>query len=295
MVENYNSKKVACVVVTYNRLNLLKRCVESLRSQTIKDFTTIVVNNGSTDGTAEWLLNQADITTINQENLGGAGGFYAGMKWAFENGFEWIWMMDDDGVTEITQLEHLLKGAEVTKSRFVNALVCDVNNTDKLSFGVIIEGKAVNTKMETDNIEFIPDSINPFNGTFIHREVVEKIGYIKKEMFIWGDETEYTRRAMANGYKVYTITKAVHFHPSAKYNGRNVIPFVKWIKIAVPPKSRQKIKYRNLGYNSRYASAKGRLWGISMYFLYYLLRFNFKGLYDYCRYFWMGYNDRYDL
>ncbi len=295
MVENHNSQKVACVVVTYNRLNLLKRCVESLRSQSCKDFKTIVVNNGSTDGTAEWLFDQTDITTINQENLGGAGGFYAGMKRAYEEGYDWIWMMDDDGVTDKDQLKYLLQGAEIAQSLFVNALVCNYEEPEKLAFGNTMKGKSINTTREAQTYDFIPDSISPFNGTFIHREVIKKIGMIKKEMFIWGDETEYSQRARKNGFKLYTITKAIHYHPSIKFPRSNVFPYVEKFKIAIPPKSRKKILYRNLGYNSHYASLKGRAWSISMYVLYYLLRLNFKGLYDYCRYFWMGYNDRYDL
>ena len=59
----------------------MKICVETVRKQTYKYFNILVVNNGSTDGTKEWLVQQADIITINQENLGGAGGFYTGMKY----------------------------------------------------------------------------------------------------------------------------------------------------------------------------------------------------------------------
>ena len=83
------SNEVGIVVVTYNRLELLKEVVESLRQQTFRDFQIVVVNNGSTDNTSEWLTNQKDIYTINQENLGGAGGFFTGMKYVAENGFKY--------------------------------------------------------------------------------------------------------------------------------------------------------------------------------------------------------------
>ena len=98
MSENQN--KVLCVVVTYNRLQLLKECIDCLRTQTFKKFDVLVVNNDSTDGTKEWLSEQTDITVINQKNLGGAGGFYTGTKWGYDNGYEWMWLMDDDGKPE---------------------------------------------------------------------------------------------------------------------------------------------------------------------------------------------------
>lgn len=53
-------KKVAIIVVTYNRLNLLRDCIASLRSQTYQDSSIIVINNGSTDDTSQWLSAQKD-------------------------------------------------------------------------------------------------------------------------------------------------------------------------------------------------------------------------------------------
>ena len=67
--------KVYVFIVTYNRLSLLKKTINSLRKQTHPIDNLCVINNGSTDGTYEWLLEQQDLTVIHQENLGGAGGF----------------------------------------------------------------------------------------------------------------------------------------------------------------------------------------------------------------------------
>ena len=70
--------------------------IDALRKQTYNDYQIVVVNNGSTDGTEKWLSQQRDIITITQENLGGAGGFFAGMKYVAEHGYEYCWIMDDD-------------------------------------------------------------------------------------------------------------------------------------------------------------------------------------------------------
>ena len=76
--EMKNEGLILVAVVTYNRLDDLKRCVGSLRNQNDVDFDVLIVNNGSTDGTKDWLDAQEDLLTIHQENVGGAGGFYAG-------------------------------------------------------------------------------------------------------------------------------------------------------------------------------------------------------------------------
>lgn len=72
--------KVTAVVVTYNRVNLLQRVVKALESQTIGLYKILVVNNGSTDGTKEWLDSQTNLTVIHQDNVGGSGGFYRGIN-----------------------------------------------------------------------------------------------------------------------------------------------------------------------------------------------------------------------
>ena len=198
--------KVACVIVTFNRVSMLKECLEAVRQQSVKCFDVFVVNNGSSDGTCEWLSQQKDLFVINQENLGGAGGFYTGMKKAYDDGYEWVWMMDDDGIADENQLENLLAGAKKCHSQFVNSLVIDKENGNRLSFGLIYNGKGITEVECAKKYNFILNTINPFNGTLIHRSVIEKIGLIKKEMFIWGDEMEYTYRAIQAGFNLYTIT-----------------------------------------------------------------------------------------
>ena len=95
--------KITAVVVTYNRKELLKKVILSLKE--IPMLTSvIVVNNGSTDGTEQWLAEQTGIETITQANVGGSGGFYTGIKHAYEQGADWIWCMDDDVFPEPTQI-----------------------------------------------------------------------------------------------------------------------------------------------------------------------------------------------
>ena len=127
-------KKIVAVVVTFNRIADLKECLKALHNQSYKDFDIVVVNNGSTDGTRDYLDSQSDIITIHQDNLGGAGGFYAGMKYMFENGYDWLWMMDDDGIPDENQLKELLKYGEIGNP-VLNAIVVNKDNPTLLAFG----------------------------------------------------------------------------------------------------------------------------------------------------------------
>src|SRR4051794_5249777 len=91
-------ESVCAVVVTFNRKDLLRKCLAGLLRQTRPPDSIVVFNNHSTDGTADMVAAEfPSLTLFNlTENNGGAGGFYAGMKWAFGQGFEWLWVMDDD-------------------------------------------------------------------------------------------------------------------------------------------------------------------------------------------------------
>ena len=109
---------VGIVVVTYNRLSLLKECIDALRHQTYKNFRIVIVNNGSTDGTCEWLSLQNDLIVISQENSGGAGGFYTGLKYVAEHAYDYCWFMDDDVICNVDALQELLWAVPLLKQDF---------------------------------------------------------------------------------------------------------------------------------------------------------------------------------
>ena len=82
-----DARNVTAIVVTYNRLPLLKQCLAALRAQTVQGFTVLLVDNASTDGTADYIktLAMPGLVCRNPgENLGGAGGFAYGIRAAAE-------------------------------------------------------------------------------------------------------------------------------------------------------------------------------------------------------------------
>lgn len=99
----------AVVIVTYNRLELLKECLACVCGQTIPFSRVIVVDNHSTDGTAEYLASRTDIEVIREaENLGGAGGFYDGLQRAGQSPYDWVLIIDDDAMIAPDYMEKLL-------------------------------------------------------------------------------------------------------------------------------------------------------------------------------------------
>jgi GT2 family glycosyltransferase len=210
----------AAVVVTFNRLALLKGCIDSLRKQTKPLDAIIVINNSSTDGTQQWLDAQTDLIVFHQENGGGAAGFYRGMKEAYVRNYDWIWMMDDDVDPLLNCLEEMISSNAQYQNQF------DVLQPDRKFFNSESEWR-YGSKFNFRN-PFMPEATIPvkssdfrdkekiktivsfpFEGPMFSRKVIEKVGWVDKRYFIFYDDTDYSARVYNAGFKVGFVRDAI--------------------------------------------------------------------------------------
>ena len=207
--------KVAAIVVTRNRLRLLQENVAAVRSQTRAADEIIVVDNGSTDETGTWLAAQPGLTVIRQGNLGGAGGFHTGIKAAYERGHDWFWCMDDDTIPCQDTLGRLLdsKWAANESTGFLNSLV---HWTDGENHPMNLPSVNCGTPLllECMQCNSLPIENSSFVSMLVSRRAVEKCGLPLKEMFIWYDDVEYTRR-MRRHFRGYLITDSIVVHATS--------------------------------------------------------------------------------
>ena len=209
-------EKAIALIVTYNRQHLLSECITALRNQTRKPDAILVINNGSTDNTEQWLQSQHDLIFITQKNTGSSGGFNTGINWAYKQGYSWIWCMDDDGYPKEDALEKILE-PETDLLCLRNCAV--LNKDDKKTF--VWKTKNYATIDDVDD-KLIKGIGHPFNGTLIHRNIVERVGVPKPSLFLWGDESEYyCRITKRNNIPVYTIADSIHYHPAAVFTYKN--------------------------------------------------------------------------
>ena len=209
--------KITAVVVTFNRLNLLQRVIASLQKQSVHIHDIIIVNNGSTDGTKEWLDKQNKLHIIHQENVGGSGGFYRGIQEASKTECDWIWCMDDDGFASEHCLENLLIYA--SKDNKIG-IACP----HRLMSGKTFTGEAKTLNLSNPFKDMHDNGLMPedveanetvdivgmaFEGPLIKKEVVEKIGLPNKELFILYDDTDYSYRTILEGYRVIVVRDAL--------------------------------------------------------------------------------------
>jgi len=213
------------IVVTHNRCSLLERCLKSLLSQSEKLNEILVINNGSTDGTRN-LLQKFNVKVIHQENLGSAGGWNTGLKYALDNGFDAAWLMDDDGFPDQKAYE-LLKNNFSEDTACISSILINENDNSRFVFPFPILDKKGLPKLDIakrniikrDHFKVFCKSkfypwVHLFNGALISTKSVKKIGNVNKDYFLYGDEVDYFFRLRTSG-KVLSYSKALHFHPEA--------------------------------------------------------------------------------
>ncbi len=211
---------VAIVVVTYNRADMLRGLLDGLTKLDEPADAVIVVNNASTDHTAQVL---AEAITPNlqvidsPENLGGAGGFHLGTKAAVDQGWDRLYLIDDDVVPAHDCLEVLLAQDEDClfsvredkngKLIELAALKFDLRNP------LAIKPKTASVMDTYPTRDALPERVAvenvAFEGFMIRRTVLEEIGLPDPTYFIFYDDVDLAIRARRAGRTIWAVRDAV--------------------------------------------------------------------------------------
>lgn len=247
--------KVAAVIVTYNRIELLKECIKALLRQTYP-CDILIVDNASTDGTGEY-LNKIDDTNIFHQNtganIGGAGGFNFGMRWAVESGYEYVWVMDDDCLSYADALQKLMKADGILKGNYgwlASAVLWKDGHECKMNRVKL--KKSFYEYLEYMQYGLVQAEQATFVSLFLKTETIKQVGLPIKEFFIWGDDIEFTRRiTVRKKIPSYIAGQSKVIHAMKENTGSN-------IATDIPERiERYKYAFRNEGYLYRKEGIKG--------------------------------------
>lgn len=213
--------KIVAVVLTYNRKDLLARCLMAIDAQTRPCDAIVVIDNASTDGTEQMVLEMglANLHTyVLSRNLGAAGGFNAGFRLAYQLGADFVWMMDDDVIPSDDALQQLLAADErLAQRQLPRSFLLSCAYTEK---GLVNNAPSLDQRRNAIAYESWPAAIEmgvaPIcRGTFVSilmpRATLAEHGLPIASMFIWGEDTEYTLRVTRQvpGYLV-GASKVLH-------------------------------------------------------------------------------------
>ncbi len=206
--------QVAAVVLTYNRRDLVQRCIAALLGQSRRADRIIMVDNCSTDDTLEVLAGFApkgvEVHSL-PRNVGAAGGFHEAMRLGHETGADFIWVMDDDVIAAPNALEELLRACDrldaerieapfvISAARSPQGLMTNVPDVDRRANALAYENWP---HLLAHGL--MPVTRSTFVSTLFRRSTLDRYGLPIAAMFIWGEDSEYTRRVTrdAPGYMV---------------------------------------------------------------------------------------------
>lgn len=247
----------AVVIVTYNRVELLKECLACVCGQTIPFSRVIVVDNHSTDGTAEFLAAREDLDVIREpENLGGAGGFYDGLQRASQVEYDWVLIIDDDAMIAPDYMEKLLDYANAhtgiygLAGKVVTEGHIDVSHRRRIINRLLyVESNVASEEYQKES--FSCDAAT-FCGLLLQGQKMREIGLPQKGYFLWYDDIEYCLRLQECGGVTVVPAAVLHHKTVLSKEGmvtKGVLHRIGW---------RQYYGYRN-----RYDTAKRHLGSLS--------------------------------
>ncbi len=217
------AETVAIVVVTFNRADLLVGMLAGLAALEHRPDAVIVIDNASTDHTPDVLRAvraRGDLALqviTSPENLGGAGGFHLGVRTAYDQGFDRVWLMDDDvvpapsclGVLMATDEDCLTSVREDTSGRLVEKAATRFDLRNPLQ----IKPKTSMVESDFASRAAMPERVEvhnvAFEGFMVRRSVLEEVGFPDPAYFIFYDDVDLALRVRRSGRRIWAVRDAV--------------------------------------------------------------------------------------
>lgn len=198
--------KLSIITLTYNKLNYTKKFIESLYRYT-KDFELIIIDNGSTDGTIEYLKTLPNIKTIfNSENLGFSKGNNQGIEIAQG---EYIGFLNNDILLYPNWFEECEKVFQAEKAAFVSPRHINphYDNTNEKSYISYFKKIKYSKSYEKSFDECV------FSCVLTKRSVLDHIGNFDENYIqAFFEDNDFKYRAIMAGYGVFVVNTVCFFH-----------------------------------------------------------------------------------
>lgn len=216
--------KIAAAVVTHNRLGDLKLCLQSLKAQTTPLSKLIVIDNGSSDETVEWLAQQSDLHITHQNNQGSAGGFHTAISLAGDMGFDLVYCVDDDCLVTPDAISNLLRARSQLKHPEHWVLTSYVHDPLSRHYGPLADFLHSDFSKPPGRCFYHPHEIPSshvyqgiymnwghfFLGVLFPLNLIDVVGLPEKKFFIRGEDYEYMLRCLKLANVGCVLDSVVH-------------------------------------------------------------------------------------
>ncbi|MEE1649584.1 glycosyltransferase [Brachybacterium sp. J144] len=223
------SQRIVAVVVTYNREQLLRDCLDALAAQARRPDAVVVIDNASSDASGRVADEHplgADVLHL-RRNVGGAGGFAAGIARALQrHGADWVWVMDDDTVPRPAALAELLRSLEASPAR-LSVLSSRAVWTDGRPHPMNSQrtrlGASAREKQDAARAHGRPIRTASYVSALLNAEDVRRLGLPIADYFIWSDDFEHTGRLLRRGRGI-AVPGSVVEHRTVRFDNAQANP-----------------------------------------------------------------------
>jgi GT2 family glycosyltransferase len=224
---------VFIIILNWNGLEDTLECLGSIDTLLYGNYRVIVVDNGSSDGSAPIIRRKHPSVTIieNSENLGFTGGNNIGMRYAMEKGADYIWLLNNDTVVADDTLKELVDYAEKYKEAgLLSPYIYFYDSPEMIQFrGSTVDWnnfdiKKLNTENDHDLSGRDTDMVLWGTALFIRRSTIETIGYLDEKYFAYYEDEDYCLRALKNGLGCGVVPGAKVYHKDSRSTGGYTAP-----------------------------------------------------------------------
>lgn len=218
--------KVAVVIPNWDGLEDMRTCLAALEKQTYP-HTVIVVDNGSVDGSVEFLRTQNIQLIEHATNLGFAGGVNGGIRPALEQGYDAIALLNNDAIADPGWLKALVETMQTNpKLGIVTSKILTANGTQLDSTGDYYtvwglpypRGRG---ETEINKYDEQTEIFGASGGASLYRsDVFKQIGLFDEDFFAYYEDVDISFRAQWAGWKVAFSPQAIVYHQISGTSGK---------------------------------------------------------------------------
>ena len=220
--EAHPAPTVAIIILNWNDGAATRACLDALQSTDYPNRFTIVVDNGSTDGSAQSIRDAACADLVlNPSNLGFTGGVNVGISRAMAAGADYVWLLNSDATTRPDVLSRLVAAAEADERiGLVSPVLYDPDNPSVAEFCLgrfdPIARFATQTADPATALAWQRDHPTQVvllgTALLIRRRLIETIGMLDASFFAYVEDVDYCLRAHAAGFRAVAVPDAVVLH-----------------------------------------------------------------------------------
>ncbi len=209
--------EVSVIIPNWNGKHLLKKCLDSLKLQTFKDFEVLIIDNGSKDGSQKFIKKKYPKVNLIElkNNIGFSGAINLGVKICTGN---YMFLLNNDTKVDKNCIKNLVTSVKKKKAGLIAAKILQMDHPKLIDSA----GDYIDAVGHANNIGF-GDYANNYNnsgfvflvcggGCLIKREVFETIGFLDHDYFAYMEDVDFSLRAQFAGFKIFYEPSAIIYH-----------------------------------------------------------------------------------